>query len=230
MLHLVKEKTAMKTPILFVKFGKKNHIEEFQNKGLLYFNTVDFFKKLESEHGTRGDFLEGASEIKNIFEQDKSVLIINPGGKDEIKFNLTKAQIRKIVNYKGNIFSLFSIFNDKKEIQEIEFKKSMISFGNTALIITNVNEFLKRVKLELDKQRFKFNWGLVDYYNENARNQKELNIFSKASTFQNQNEFRIYVENVNNKPLKIQIGSNKEVSCIIESKKLTKLKIERIKT
>ena len=220
----------MKTPILFVKFGQKEHIEGLQNKGLLYLNTVDFFKKLESEQGVRGDFLEGASEIKNIYEQDKSILTINPGGKDEIHLNLTKAQIRQFFNYKGNIFSLFSIFNNKKETKEIEFEKSMKSFGDTALIITNVSEFLKRVKLELDRQKYKFDWRLVDYYNENERNLKELNIFSKASTFQNQNEFRIYVENVNNKPLKIEIGSIKEISYIVESEKLTKLKIERIKT
>ncbi|MBJ2175545.1 hypothetical protein JBL43_14935 [Aureibaculum sp. A20] len=220
----------MKTPILFVKFGQKEHIEGLQNKGLLYLNTVDFFKKLESEQGARGDFLEGASEIKNIYEQDESILTINPGGKDEIHLNLTKAQIRQFFNYKGNIFSLFSIFNNKKETQEIEFEKSMKSFGDTALIITNVSEFLKRVKLELDRQKYKFDWRLVDYYNENERNLKELNIFSKASTFQNQNEFRIYVENVNNKPLKIEIGSIKEISYIVESEKLTKLKIERIKT
>ncbi|MGJ8734915.1 MAG: hypothetical protein ACSHW4_17285 [Cellulophaga sp.] len=219
----------MKTPILFVKFGQKDHIEALQNKGLLYLNTVDFFKKLESEQGTRGDLLEGATEIRNVLEKDKSILTINPGAKSEIKINLTKAQIRQFYNYKGNIFSLFSIFNNKEETQVIEFDKSMKTFGETALIITNVNEFLKRLKLELEKQKFKFIWGIVDYYNENERNLKELDIFSKASTFQNQNEFRVYVENVNNKPLKIEIGSIKEISYIIESEKLTKLKIERIK-
>jgi hypothetical protein len=220
----------MKTPILFVKFGQKDHIEELQNKGLLYLNTVDFFKNLETEQGVRGDFLEGASELKNIFQEDKSVLTVNPGKKDEMNFNLTNAQIRQFFNYEGNIFSLFSIFNNNQETQIIEFEKSMKSFGNTALIITNVNEFLKRVKLELKKRKFKFHWGLIDYYNENERNLKELNIFKKASTFQNQNEFRIYVENENNKYLKIEIGSIKEITYLIKSEELTKLKIERIKT
>ncbi len=71
----------MKTPKLFVKFGQKIHIEELQNKGLLYLNTVDYFKNLETEQGVRGDFLEGASELKNIFQEDQSVLTINPGKK-----------------------------------------------------------------------------------------------------------------------------------------------------
>ena len=220
----------MKTPILFVKFGQKDHIEELQNKGLLYLNTVDFFKNLETEQGVRGDFLEGASELKNIFQEDKSVLTFNPGKKDEMNFNLTNAQIRQFFNYKGNIFSLFSIFNNNEETQIIEFGKSMKSFGNTALIITNVNEFLIKVKLELKKRKFKFHLGLIDYYNEYERNLKELNIFKKASTFQNQNEFRIYVENENNKSLKIEIGSIKEITYLIKSEELTKMKIEKIKT
>ena len=220
----------MKTPILFVKFGQKEHIEELQNEGVLYLNTVEFFKNLESEQGTRGDLLEGASELKNFFKDDKAILTISPGEKEEIKINLTKAQFRQFQSYQGNIFSLYSILNNEKKVLEVEFEESMKSFGDTALIITNVNNFLARVQNELQKMNLKFKCGVVDYYNSKERNVKNLNIFKKSSDFQNQNEFRIFVENPINEPLKIRIGSISKISTVVKSEKLTKLKIETIKT
>jgi hypothetical protein len=78
MLHLGKEKTPLKTPMLFVKFEYKEHIEELQNEGILNLNNVEFFKNLESEQGTRGDLLKGASELKNFFKDDKAILTISP--------------------------------------------------------------------------------------------------------------------------------------------------------
>jgi hypothetical protein len=220
----------MKTPILFIKFGSKEHIEKLFYEGVLFLNTVDYFKKLESEQGIRGDFLEGASELYNFYEKDKAILTINPKQKDEIRMNITNAQMRQFHSYQGNIFSLYSIFDNEKETQKIEFDKTLKNFGDTALIITDINDFLLRVGKKLKEKNFKFYWGDVDYYNAKEKSIKKLGIFNKSSDFQYQKEFRIYVKNPINEPLKIEIGSINEISKLLKSEDLTKLKIERKKT
>lgn len=184
---------------------------------------------MESEQGKRGDLLEGVSELKNFFKEDKAILTISPGEKEEIKINLTKAQFRQFQSYQGNIFSIYTVLNKDKKVLEVEFDESMISFGDSALIITNVNDFLTRVKQELEQMNLKFKWGIVDYYNSEERSVKKLNIFKKSLEFQNQNEFRIFVENPINEPIKIKIGSINKISIIVKSESLTKLKIEKIK-
>ena len=72
--------------------------------------------------------------------------------------------------------------------------------------------------------------GDVDYYNAKEKSIKKLGIFNKSSDFQYQKEFRIYVKNPINEPLKIEIGSINEISKLLKSEDLTKLKIERKKT
>lgn len=42
----------------FLKFGKKEHIEAFRNKGQIYMNTLDYFRNLPEE-GLIGDRFEG---------------------------------------------------------------------------------------------------------------------------------------------------------------------------
>ena len=56
-----------------IKFGKKEHMEEFVHTGLLYMNTVKYFKELESTDLLRSDKHEGA---KNCIQADGAVFSV----------------------------------------------------------------------------------------------------------------------------------------------------------
>src|SRR4051812_4993845 len=56
------DKSSKEFEIVLLKFGKREHLEQFRNEGLLYINSDRYFSELESDM-VRGDRFEGTSRI-----------------------------------------------------------------------------------------------------------------------------------------------------------------------
>jgi len=63
--------------------------------------------------------------------------------------------------------------------------------------------------------------GLVKYYNEQYRG--EITPFMKRKLYSPQNEYRIYVRNIKDEPIKFKIGSIKNIAIIARNGRLKRV-------
>ncbi len=205
---------------MFLKIGKEEHIKDLYENGTIYINTIEYFKKVEDEE-LRGDKYEGASEIINSLPGTFKI----PG--IERKFKFQKAHIKKAYDVVlGNIYSLYCI-SSKGFPNPLDFilDEKNLRFGTHCLMIKDNEYFLNKIKAELEKKKYDYRDGFVDYYDKDNISYKKLTLFNKPKEFEYQKEFRFYIHNDKLKPIKIQIGSMKGKAEIIEVKNLTELKV-----
>lgn len=91
-------------------------------------------------------------------------------------------------------------------------------------MIKNLPYFFKKIKKELKKNNYKFNYDFVDYYDKDVIN-REITLFEKPLEFEHQKEFRFYVENDKIEPIKIQIGSLKDYAEMFRIEDLLEVKL-----
>ena len=88
-------------------------------------------------------------------------------------------------------------------------------------IIFNPVEFHVRVVNALTALGFLPEKGLVKYYNEQYRG--EITPFMKRKLYSPQNEYRIYVRNIKDEPIKFKIGSIKNIAIIARNGRLKRV-------
>lgn len=203
---------------LFILFrrGKTENIKNLFEKGEIYINTVDFIRDCDNNQD-RSDPYD--SIAKRQFLGDVKVKICDVGkdiDKDGIPLNGKDGVITIDTINKSNIYCLSGIYTkdlmDKTEVTEFKTK----SFGESLIVISNPRKFIQRVKKALFEGGYKnIKFKPVDYYpNEYSG---YIGTFKKHQNFSHQNEFRLYVPNSENKPIKINIGSIKDIAIMKES-------------
>jgi hypothetical protein len=206
-----------------IKLGKKEHIECFRNKGIVFMNSINFFKEMEEDE-QRKDNEEGILRIEQV-----TWLRIMFGEK-EFEFSkntkqntISSAQLR-VANpaLEGNIFSMIAITTELSNFTDILDKQNM-QFGDSFLVIFNPKEFLSRIDIAIKHADLKYRWNLVKYYDEQTHS-GELGVFHKPLKFKHQNEFRIFVENNQRSPLVLKIGSIEDISEIFEIEEFERLR------
>lgn len=200
----------------FLKFGQEEHLIQLREKGTLYMNPLDYFKKLEDGE-LRGDSFEGVSSIRNI-----------PGGSfaiPEINFEGKFEHLRYMESPKelyGNIFSLYCISSVGFEHPEdISFDERLSKFGSHFLIVMNSPSFIKRITKALSLLKNKYYFDFIKYYDKEKANRK-ISVFEKPNEFAYQKEYRFYVARNEITPLVINIGSIEDISEIVSIEDLYK--------
>jgi len=216
--------------MFFIKFGQKKNILDLYENGTLFFNTIEYFRKLESEQGVRGDNYEGTVKLTNFSDKDNvDFKITIPETGKIINLKPNKLHLREFLSdIKGNLYSLYSL----KTPEILDFKNFKIDervkdFGDYFLIIHNPSRFINSVIKELNKKDISYRAKLVKYYEKTELN-GEINLFDKPSEFEYQKEFRIALYNNQSKPIKIKIDSLKEYSSIFKSDSIEKMKIDLV--
>lgn len=202
---------------MFLKIGKEDHIDSLQKEGLLFCNTVKYFRSLENEHiKLRKDTSEGAVtstkiDWMKIYVKDK-----------ELPIKFTKARLHTFDDAKDleHIYCMYAITPDLATGKPFIDQRN-IHFGDSGLLILDPPTFLKRIKKTI-KREITFDYGPVNYYLDD-QDYKNLTVFDKQEYFAYQREFRLLFHNVSPEPLKISIGSIEDISKKIEASKLTEL-------
>jgi len=203
---------------LFILFrrGETEHIKNLFEKGEIYINTVDIIRNCDNikERSDPND-----SIMERQFKGDVTVKMCDVGldiNKFGIPFNAKNFVLNIDSNNKGNIYCLSGIYAkdliDKTEVTEFKTK----SFGESLIVIIDPPEFIQRVKKALLNAGYKdIKYAPVEYYPNDYYGY--LGTFKKHQDFSHQNEFRFYVPNTDNKPIKINIGSIKDIAVIKET-------------
>lgn len=204
----------------YLKFGKSNHIENMLKYGEIYFNTPKNFS--ESKEPERGDSNEGAIWIDN--SQLKDIEISHPSiGKINLKPKPNS--LSKITQYHYHFlsFSLYDISQNiisNSEIKQID--ERMLEFGNSALIIQNPKRLINSVTAELKKQHIRYLIKSIEYKKLYEQGNYTLSPFVKDYQYKHQNEVRIIIENKNNTPFSLNIGSIEDYCLFSESESMIK--------
>ncbi len=140
-----------------LKFGKRAHIEEFTREGHLYMNTLTYFAGLENEM-LRGDKDEGTILC---MQSDKAKLSIEIEGEfKEIPGIIGPILFREDANLTANVFCMYAVRDNQGPIL---VDPQNFGFGNTYVLLTKGDEFLRRVKVAAEKAGKTLQWNLVTY-------------------------------------------------------------------
>jgi hypothetical protein len=209
----------------FLKFGKAQHILDLQQQGLLFFNPISYFTKVEDEQ-LRGDKLEDVTEINYIGDARidlKQVSAPDSEYKWMNAFNVT--MFKRPETPIGNLFCLYviDVFNQPQD-SKITVPKKMLDFGNFCLFIHNPHEFMRRVRAKLLELNLSFAHDMVEY-RDLKRHKGRKTVFQKDLNYSYQQEFRIFIENKIDSSVSIKVGDLSDISSICHTEHIGKLEI-----
>ncbi|MBC3540065.1 hypothetical protein ACFSC6_04255 [Rufibacter sediminis] len=201
-----------------IKFGQKVHMEQLYKSGVIYMNHLSEFVKIE-DNELRGDKHESLSEIKKITNIEISHRGRKIGYAETGRLSLWHNELM------GNIYSMYTLYNVQRP-EEILIDAKCKDFGDTFIIITNVEEFISRIKKEAAIHSVEVIYGPVEYVNT-----KEYlgswSVFKKPLEYLYQQEFRFFAKKDNSGPFCLTIGSLEDISIMLDSDSLDKLSFER---
>lgn len=200
--------------ILFRR-GKSEHILNLLQKGEIYINTVNIIREYDDNE-------ERSDPHDSILERDflgKVKVKIGDVGLDTknngITLDAENCVMIKDSEINGNIYCLSGIYTKELEDERetIEFKTQ--SFGESVIIITNPREFINRVTTTLKANGYQdIKYWAVEYFPNDYSG--EVGIFRKHEKFKHQNEFRFFIPNTNNEPIRIEIGAIEDIAVMMD--------------
>lgn len=134
--------------VILLKFGKKQHLEEFRENGLVYMNSRNFFSKLEHDC-VRADPFEGTDRI--IQPRDTHVTIEGPirassGHIETVKIALLPGDLAGPISIglNKNDCNIFCMFCVSKPTDGILVDSRNFKFDNSFVLVLHTQEFINR--------------------------------------------------------------------------------------
>lgn len=194
---------------VFMKFGEEPFMRALYDEGVVYMNTVQFFREQETATG-RGDPDEGMPWLKNYPPGEFRV----PWAKDKV-FHYLALQVRAQPKFPlGNIYSLYS-FASHHSIGRNEFRVDALNkeLGSHMVLIHGASEFLRRWKEAMRWKQLGHERGFVSYYDLPTFT-GGLNVFWKSSAYAYQQEYRLHAHTISAEPLVLRLGSLHDIADI----------------
>ncbi|MCH7500722.1 MAG: hypothetical protein IH886_12045 [Nitrospinae bacterium] len=214
---------------LLIKFSAREHMERLLDEGEVYMNTLAYYRE-EEKNSERHDPNEGIEKIMAI--KEGLVKCKNPDNGKLQKIATVTSGILRFTDSnldKTAIYCLFhlEIPNNKKfESKECVDERVLEGFGDTAVLIHDVAEFLARVKSAAQKRGLDHRRERVQYVDMSTRND-EVGPFLKDLSFSHQKELRIAVFDEANgpRPIILNIGSIRDIACLISAQEVAEITI-----
>ncbi|MBN1252942.1 MAG: hypothetical protein JXA16_12475 [Bacteroidales bacterium] len=202
----------MEPPVLgLLKFGKLEHLLSFQNDGLMFMNTPEFFKQYDS-NSIISDPNEG---LIAVFQKDKAIITIGDFRIDQYNGLAGAIYIRKENDKKRNLYCMYALkdFGVKPIIDN-----RCLGFGDHVLCITNGAKFKKRLLAAAKKYKVSLHADLVEYVPGDYHG--DVGIFKKYNNYEYQNEYRIVISPGTNGPFRFYLGNMQDITTICKSSDL----------
>ncbi len=198
---------------LLFKRGRTEHINALYERGELYFSSIDFIRNAD-DNTDRTDRYDGYA-FRQFYDKAKLTLANNKQDLEnsDIAINIKNASIIYDHEIRGNIYCLSGIFSEELSGERKDITFNTKSLGEDLIYIKHPKIFLERVMNGLKELGYKtIIHDKVEYYQDHYSG--KLGFFRKHANYKAQNEFRIFVPNENNEPIKLNIGSLKDIATI----------------
>ncbi len=198
-----------------IKIKSKEIIEKIR-KGSFYMNSLKTYRDLykDNEDNVIGDAYEGKLYIYD------ATFIIPEKGVNEI----IKNKAFSTVNENDFVYCMFGINpNKNSSFNFTDYQKQkLIGFDDTALIITDVYEYFRRIKKSAIESGYEIESNFVQYYDEGVNDLnlflnliKGMNniVFYKRKMYSYQQEYRFTIKNNSGDDhLELDIGDITDIS------------------
>lgn len=200
--------------VALVKLLPQKFVEDFVN-GSLYLNTCAYFSELDQSDVVRSDPHDGAMEARQVLEvaiQDPTGNWIPIGGvqnpimfcSDEIS-NLNILCFYTLTHRRGNAF-------DDRNLE----------FGNVAVFISNLPEFIQRVRRAAALSNWSVAQGPVEYV-ERKTHDGVIGPFRKFQDYSYQSEFRFVFTTGKRAPVRLEVGSLRDIVYVTSSSEVARI-------
>jgi hypothetical protein len=191
--------------------GKYEHIKSLYEEGEIYINTIDFIRTCDKNE-ERSDQDDGILFRKYVGEAKVTLCEIGKDfEKDSITIDTSNLVLKNDHKEKGNIYCLTGIYSEHLSGYRNDITLDTKSFGEATILIHDPRQFLDRLFSSLKKDGYiNFKSGKVFYYNNDFSG--NVGFFKKHEKFKPQSEYRIFIPNEKNEPVKIKIGSLKDIA------------------
>lgn len=207
-----------KTKVMALKMLPESRLKSFLD-GDLYMNSAAYFKKLESGDAVRADQHEGlewARQVAEVSVQDDGKWIPIGGLINPVTYSTEKSAD----------FNMFCMYMFTDQLDD-PFDGRNLGFGDAFALITNLPEFIRRVRLAANALERPFGHGPVEYVDPKTHD-GPMGAFRKFTSYSYQNEFRLAIEGGNGEPITLKIGDIRDITFIGQTNNLATI-IEQIK-
>ena len=210
-----------------IKFQSKQKIENFRG-GQIYMKSLEYYRKREAEtkDDTVGDLIEGMVHVCDGEIYIPELNVYQRLSDELIKTNFSNSYVFCMLGISPDITS-FSFTDDQKE--------KISTFGDTALIIRDKHEFLRRVTNAVLSENLAGSHGFVTYGDENTdsvaywcsllKNGMSYSAFWKRKKYAYQQEYRLLIENPPTEKdyYNLNIGSIEDISIMCSTEEALSL-------
>jgi hypothetical protein len=186
-------------------------MEELVNDGHLYMKPLSAFKimeadQLRADRDEALDYSVPASGAQLSAERDGKWL---PLGTLTGALRFAGQELRKV-----NVFCMHIVLVSRCESHpEQLIDPRNFSFGDTFVVFTDADEFLRRVRAETSRRNLQLESAAVQYIESNSYN-GPMGLFRKFSAFDFQSEYRLAILPGTGQPYSLHIGSVADITQI----------------
>jgi len=203
--------------VILAKILPQKYMADFLD-GNLHMNTDEFFTEVESSDALRSDIYEGVDEAR----QFKEISIkASSGSWTPIEGALSPLMYRYGEKESRHILCMY-MFTDEPDFR---FDHRNIGFGDAAVLITDLKEFVRRVKAAAQVTGKRLLHGPVEYVDKRYHD-GQMGPFRKFSEYEYQSEFRFVMVGKKSgprKPIKLSVGNIRDIVMVSSSAQLPEL-------
>lgn len=204
----------MSPKVILIKISPECRVNDFLD-GNLYLNTNKFFGEIDGSDAVRFDPFDGIDQSLQV----KEISIAAPGDDwTPIGGIINPVVFRSRESEKLTVLCMYTLSDQRDQV----FDTRNLAFGETAVFIGNLIEFLRRMKVAataLDKQAFHGPVGYVDKRTHHGH----MGPFRKFADHSYQNEFRVVLTNGTGHPCSLSIGDIRDIAIRGPSRDIPKL-------
>ncbi len=196
-----------------VKFGTRDHLLPFLEKGKLYMNTPSYFRSVEDKE-LRGDRYDSMYKIE---QGARGIVVFKTHPDVPIEINHWVLGEDDPASSTINLFCMFAL---RPKVGSYPVDSKNFRFGDSALVLVDPQKFINRVHDSLQDMAILHHFDLMEYVPESYTGL--LGSFKKFSTFAYQSEWRIVCFDGPGRPRCVEIGSIEDIAAIIPSSEINK--------
>ena len=197
--------------VILVKIIPKGYAADFLN-GNLYLNTNQYFGMIDQSDIVRYDPHDGIDESKQV----ASVEVQDEGGAWLPIPTVGPISVRNKLSKFLNILCLYTITDRPGD----EFDELNLKFGDIAIIINDLSEFVRRLLIAAQIANKRVSYGPVEYVDRNSHD-GTMGPFKKFSNLQYQNEFRFVFDKGDGEACRLSAGNLRDITHVIASSSIT---------
>lgn len=207
-----------------IKIAPGKYIDDMYENEYLYFSFFSAFRVREKDLAGRNDPREGNLKISQI----RFLEITNPATGRKYKLHEISKEFNAQYNehptgLPNNVCSFYTLrFDDTLAFEKIDDR--MTNLGDKSILIYNLGRFFEALDKSLDEQGIPYSRKSVLYYDYKTF-EGDLTFHHKDSSFNFQKEYRVILSTPGKEALKIAVPGLKEISAVVETKKLKTLEL-----